>query len=578
MGRPDDAGDVPDTGADEGLDDATGSNLLRLVKDVEDEQLRLQLLMHALVTVAAELSIDGVLRRIVSVASTLVGAQYAALAVVDEGTDRRLRTFVHHGMSTEVVTAIGELPRGHGLLGVLIDDPRPLRLGDLATHAASSGFPEHHPPMRSFLGVPLRIRDKVYGNLYLTEKVGGGAFTEEDERVGIALAAAAGVAIQNARLYEKAEQRQAWLEATTEIVAQLAAEPSTQQALQGVADRARTLSGADVTWVAVGSRPRDLHLEVVSGPTVDLDALRRLPMRKSLASLVLRTGEPVVVEDLATDARAVDPSSVEGWPRLGPVMVVPLRSGTGVHGVLALGWQPHHAEAFREVDPALPASFAEQASLAIQLARARDDQQRLSLFEDRDRIARDLHDLVIQRLFAVGLGLQRTARTTSEADVTRRLEQAVDDIDDTIKDIRRTIFSLGSPGGGGDVQAEVERLVSRAAGTLKLHPTLRVEGPLRSLVGPDLASDLLAVLGELLTNVGRHAEATAVQVLVSVADDVVVRVRDDGRGMGEEILEGGLANLRQRARIHGGRLRVQSRPGAGTTVTWRVPLEREGAT
>jgi signal transduction histidine kinase len=285
-----------------------------------------------------------------------------------------------------------------------------------------------------------------------------------------------------------------------------------------------------------------------------------------------------VVEDLATDARAVDPSSVEGWPRLGPVMVVPLRSGTGVHGVLALGWQPHHADAFREVDPALPASFAEQASLAIQLARARDDQQRLSLFEDRDRIARDLHDLVIQRLFAVGLGLQRTARTTSEADVTRRLEQAVDDIDDTIKDIRRTIFSLGSPDGGGDVQAEVERLVSRAAGTLKLHPTLRVEGPLRSLVGPDLASDLLAVLGELLTNVGRHAEATAVEVLVSVADDVVVRVGDDGRGMGEEILEGGLANLRQRARIHGGRLRVQSRPGAGTTVTWRVPLEREGAT
>ena len=578
MGRPDEAGDVPDIGADEGLDDAAGSNLLRLVKDVEDEQLRLQLLMHALVTVAAELSIDGVLRRIVSVASTLVDAQYAALAVVDEGTDRRLRTFVHHGMSTEVVTAIGELPSGNGLLGVLIDDPRPLRLGDLAAHAASTGFPEHHPPMRSFLGVPLRIRDKVYGNLYLTEKVGGGEFSEEDERVGIALAAAAGVAIQNARLYEKAEQRQAWLEATTEVVAQLAAEPSTQQALQGVADRARTLSGADVTWVAVGSRPRDLRLEVVSGPTVDLDALRRLPMRRSLASLVLRTGQPVVVEDLATDPRAVDPSSIEGWPRLGPVMVVPLRSGTGVHGVLSLGWTPHHADAFREVDPALPASFAEQASLAIQLARARDDQQRLSLFEDRDRIARDLHDLVIQRLFAVGLGLQRTARTASEADVTRRLEQAVDDIDDTIKDIRRTIFSLGAPSDGGDVQAEVERLVTRAAGTLKLHPTLRVEGPLRSLVGPDLASDLLAVLGELLTNVGRHAEATAVEVLVSVADDLVVRVGDDGRGMGEEILEGGLANLRQRARIHGGRLRVQSRPGAGTTVTWRVPLVREGAT
>ena len=570
MGRPgDEASDVPDPGAD-----VDGAELLRLVADVQDEQVKLQLLTHALTTVAAELGIDGVLSRVVAVASELVGARYAALAVVDQGTERRLRTFVHHGMDAEVVTAIGEPPEGLGLLGLLIDEPTPLRLPEIAAHPASSGFPEHHPPMHSFLGVPLRIHDQVFGNLYLTEKVGGGEFSEEDERVGIALAAAAGVAIQNARRYEDAEQRQRWLTATTQIVALLAADPSTQHALQGVADRARSVSGADVTWVAVGSDPEELHLEVVSGPTIDLQALRRLPMRESLASIVLRTGESVVVEDLAADSRAVDPSSVGGWPRLGPVMVVPLRSGTGVHGVLSLGWSHHRVDDFRQVDPALPASFAEQASLAIQLARARDDQERLSLFEDRDRIGRDLHDLVIQRLFAVGLGLQRTARATSDPDVARGLEQAVGDIDDTIKDIRRTIFSLGALGGGDDVQAEVERLVTRAAGTWKFRPTLRIEGPLRSLVGPDLAPDLLAVLGELLTNAGRHAEASGVDVLVSVAHDVVVRVEDDGRGMGQDVFESGLGNLRHRARIHGGRLSVDPGPRGGTIVTWRVPLDR----
>ena len=292
-----------------------------------DQQARLRLLLDAVVTMAGDLTLDGVLARIVAIAGQLVDAQYAALGVLASGTGRGLRTFVHHGMDTEVVMRIGELPTGHGLLGLLIDDPRPIRLHDIAAHPVSSGFPPNHPPMRSFLGVPIRIRDKVFGNLYLTEKAGGADFTDTDQEVVVALAAAAGVVIENATLYEEAEHRQAWLTATAETVALLAGETEADHALQAVADRARAVSGADVSWVVTGADAASLRLEVVSGAPEDLDAMQRLRMEDSLASVVVRSGEAVAVEDVAADARAVDPSSIDGWPQLGPVVVVPLRSG-----------------------------------------------------------------------------------------------------------------------------------------------------------------------------------------------------------------------------------------------------------
>ncbi len=547
--------------------------VLNRVQGVLDEQARLRLLLDAVVTMAADLSLDGVLSRIVAIASTLVEAQYAALGVLDTGPQRRLRTFVHHGMNSDVVTEIGELPTGHGLLGLLIDEPRPIRLHDIAAHPASYGFPDHHPPMSSFLGVPVRIRDKVFGNLYLTEKAGGGDFTDDDETVVIALAAAAGVAVENARLYEEAERRQLWLRATAEITALLADASQGRDALQLVADRAREVSGADVSWVVAGADSETLELRVVSGVTADRGAMRDLPMHHSLAAQVVRTGEALAVRDLAADPRAVDPSSTLGWPRLGPAVVVPLGSGGGVEGALALAWTPAHAAGFDTVDAALPASFAEQAALALQVTRSREAQQRLDLLEDRDRIGRDLHDLVIQRLFAVGLSLESAAKVAQVPDVSARLERAVDELDGTIKDIRRTIFALGAMDTSTDVQTEIERIVDRAAATLKFRPTLRIEGPVRSVIGVLVAPDVLAVLGEALSNASRHADATAVEVLVSAGDEVVVRVTDDGRGMGEEVLESGLDNMRQRAHKHGGTFVVHSESGTGTTVTWAVPAD-----
>lgn len=553
--------------------DALLREVLARVHGLLDEQDRLRHLLDAVVAITSGLELDGVLLRIVRSASSLVGARYAALGVLSEGPERQLRTFVHHGMDGDVVDRIGDLPTGHGLLGLLFDDPRPLRLRDIAEHPASYGFPEQHPPMSSFLGVPVRTRERVFGNLYLTEKVDGQGFTETDESVVVALAAAAGVAIENATLYEEAERRQAWLSATAEITSLLANDTTPHQALQAVADRARSVSGADVAWVVSGSDPHDLHLEVVAGAPVDREAMDALPMEESLASLVVRTGVAVAVDDLSADPRAVDPSILEGWPRLGPVMVLPLRSGSGVEGVLSLAWTSERLDTFQRLDPALPSSFAEQAALALQLARSREDRRRVTLLEDRDRIGRDLHDLVVQRLFGVGLGLQSTTALLPEGDAAERLRMAIDDIDDTIKDIRRTIFALGTLESSTDLQSEVESLVERAAATMKLRLKLRFEGPVRTTVPPAVASDLLAVVSEALTNVGRHANASSVEVRVGVGADMLeVSVVDDGQGMPEDVLRSGLHNMRERAADHGGDLVVQSEAGLGTTLTWFVPL------
>jgi signal transduction histidine kinase len=536
-----------------------------------DREELLRLLLDAVVTMGADLSLDSVLQRIVAIAGELVEARYAALGVLSEAPDRRLRTFVHHGMPEDLVDEIGHLPRGHGVLGLLIDHPEPLRLRDINEHPSAYGFPDHHPPMSSFLGVPVRIRNKVFGNLYLTEKAGGADFTVADEEIVIALAAAAGVAIENARLYDEASRRQRWLAATAEISALLTAGDPTDDALQTIADRAREVAGADVAWIMAGQDRASLVLRATSGAHADAEAMRSLVLDRSLAGVVVETKAPVAVEDIASDPRALDVSSVFGWPSLGPAVVVPLRSGDQVDGALALAWSRERAEDYYSLDPELPASFAEHVTLALQIVRAREDRQRLALLEDRDRIGRELHDVVIQRLFAVGLGLQGTSRLTDRPDVTARLDQAVDDVDATIRDIRRSIFALASTDATHDIQAEVTRLVDRAAGTLKFRPALRFEGPVRTLVAGDVAPDVLAVLGEALSNASRHADARSVEVHLTAGEEIVLRVADDGRGLGGHVHESGLRNMRERAERRGGSLRVESAPGQGTTLTWSVP-------
>jgi signal transduction histidine kinase len=492
-----------------------------------DQQARLQLLLDAVVTISADLSLDGVLSRIVAIASRLVDARYAALGVLSAGRQRRLRTFVHHGISGDLAAEIGDLPTGHGLLGLIIDRPEPLRLHDIAEHPASYGFPEHHPPMSSFLGVPVRIRDRVFGNLYLTEKVGGGDFTAQDEEIVVALAAAAGVAIENARLYEETTTRETWALATAALGAALAEPDPADDPIADLVTQACDLAGADAAW----------------------------------AEVVTETGE----------ARVLAHSGAEDRGGEGPVLTVPFTPTAGASGTLSLAWSPEHEDRYHVLDTKLVAAFADQATLSLQLTEAREDQRRLAVFEDRDRIGRDLHDLVIQRLFAVGLGLQGATRLVQKPEVAARIEQAVDDLDATIKDIRRAIFGLSSLESAGDVQAEVTRLVDRAAATLKFRPSLSFEGPVRTLVPDDVVPDLLAVLAEGLSNASRHAEATAVQVVLEAGDQVVLTVRDNGRGMADAVAESGLANIRARAEQRAGSLTVQSGPDAGTALIWSVP-------
>lgn len=555
-----------------------GAEFEDLVREVQarmqgalDQQERLRLLLDAVVTIAGSLSLDGVLSRIVAIASRLVDAHYAALGVLGDASDKRLRTFIYHGISEDEAVEIGDLPRGHGLLGLLIDRPEPLRLHDIAEHPESYGFPPNHPPMHSFLGVPVRIRDQIFGNLYLTEKRDGTDFTADDEEIVIALAVAAGVAIDNARLYEEATRREAWLRATAEITALLSETTSDTDALQAIADRARDVAESDVAWIVAGSSPEDLRVRAIAGVEATREELSALQVRNSVARRVVETGEALFIPDLTQEPVSV--GGLSAWPLIGPAILVPLGSSASlVRGALALGWAPENADRHRAVGFELPSSFARQASLAFQVARAREDQQRLALLEDRDRIGRDLHDLVIQRLFAVGLGLQSTGRLSDRPEVSKRLDQAVDDIDATIKDIRRTIFALGAAENATDVQAEVTRLVDRAAATLKFRPELVFEGPVRTLVSADLVPDLLAVLGEALSNAGRHAFATSGSVRLTAGDEIVLTVIDDGKGMPAGVVESGLANIRQRAEQRGGSFVVESGEGRGTALRWTVPL------
>ncbi len=558
--------------------------LLQRVAGMVDDQTRLRLLLDAVVLMAADLSLDSLLSRIVQVASELAGARYAALGVLGSGPDHRLRAFVNTGVSDDDRALIGDLPSGHGLLGLIIDRPEPLRLHDIAAHPASYGFPAHHPKMSSFLGVPVRIRDKVFGNLYLTEKEDGSDFTPEDEAIVVALAAAAGVAIENARLYEESARREQWLAASAEITATLLGPVNRFDAVHIVADRAAEIARADLVWVLLREDENSPEFEVVGNQLPGAEAVDWKPALSDLVHQVLGSGETLVVEDVCARAvtdedvtpdpparRTSEPAAPTSNREVGPAIVVPLRTPTGTDGVLTLGWTRAHVDAFYEVDAHLPQSFAEQIALALQVARAHEDQEKLAVFEDRDRIGRDLHDLVIQRLFAIGLSLENTSRLAERPEVTDRMVRAVDDIDATIKDIRRSIFALSVAEESKDLRKAVTDLVERATATLGFRPKLTIEGPVDSTVDARTAPHLLAVLGEALSNASRHARATTVTVTLSVNDGIALTVADDGVGIRPDVAHSGLRNMVDRAQDLGGSCQIESEPGIGTVVHWTVP-------
>ncbi|MET8331475.1 GAF domain-containing protein [Streptomyces sp. NPDC005181] len=528
-------------------------------------------LLEAVLSVGRELDLAQVLRGIVEAAVELVDARYGALGVINN--QDRLSEFLTVGVDDEQRERIGSLPSGHGILGELIRHPAPLRLAELSDHPSSYGFPAHHPPMHSFLGVPIRVREEVFGNLYLTEKRSAREFDAEDEAVLSTLAVAAGVAIENARLYEEARRREQWNAASAEVTSILLSGASGTEVMKVIIERAMKIVSAEFGVMAVpsgdGGRLRNAL-------TIDADSPVRgdIPgLGENFVGAAFEAAEPLVSSDLAHDPRlGQDASRYEG---LGSAVAVPVGQRGSLRGVLLLARSGGRPE-FQPVEIAQLAGYAAQAGLAMEVADRRSDAEQIALLEDRDRIARDLHDLAIQRLFATGMTLQSALKFVQHPESAERLERAVNDLDDTIKVIRSTIFGLRTHEDGWRAHAVTSQMaaaIETAAPLLGFRPTLRVDGAIDAEVPRAVSGPLIAVLGEALSNAARHAAARNVDVRVeAAAGELTLTVTDDGVGVPPGVARSGLHNMEERAVALGGVFRQDAPPGGGTRIVWRVPL------
>ncbi|HET6706879.1 GAF domain-containing sensor histidine kinase [Amycolatopsis sp.] len=473
---------------------------------------RMDALPAAVLAFSAGLELETTLHRIVAAATGLVGARYGALALLDE--DGRTTGFAVTGVD------------GRG---------------------------------PAVLEVPLLVRGAVLGRLYLG---GEQPFTADDERAVDALAAAAGIAVDNARLYEESRSRQRWLEATGEISAELLGGTEVHEVLRLVATRAAELTGADDALIALPVSPGGaLAVTVCAGPDTEVLTGRRIPLDGSTSGAVLRDHVPRSVPGLAYGL-GVD---------LGPALVVRLRSGESTAGVLVAVRAPG-AALFDEHELQLVSAFADQAALALRDAESQAARRELDVVVDRDRIARDLHDHVIQRLFAVGLGIEGTRRRTDSPAVTARLTQHIDQLQDVIEEIRSAIFELhGRPGAGQGLRARLQNAITDATADSAIRATVRLSGAF-DRVPAELAEHAEAVVREAVSNVLRHACAAELAVTVSLDEDLLVEVSDTGIGMPEAVARSGLRNLAQRAAEAGGSLRLDRPAGGGTCLRWTVPV------
>ena len=532
---------------------------------------RVEALFEAVVAVGSNLDIEVVLRGIVECAVSLVDARYGAMGVIGDGG--RLAEFIPVGLTDAEIGRIHHWPEGRGLLGALIRDPKPLRIADLGAHELSSGFPAGHPPMTSFLGVPIRIRDEVYGNLYLTEKRDGGEFDAEDEVILVALAAAAGVAIENARLYDEARRQQRWLTASAEVTRTLLSGAGASEALALITARSLEMSGADLVLLALPTADgSQLQIEHAAGEGASEALGLMLPAGGSASGQVLSTGELLSVEHFSDDDRVA--RVARDLISLGPAILVPLGVAGNVRGVLTAGRQPG-AMPMAPAAADMLVTFATQAGIALELAEHRRQAERVAVFEDRDRIARDLHDLVIQRLYATGMSLQGAIGLIGSPEVAQRVNVAVDALDETISEIRSSIFALqarpeSKPPG---LRARILRVAEEMTGVLGFPPALQLDGRLDTDVPDDVSEHVLSVLREALSNAARHSGASKVDVIVRANAELSLTVRDNGSGIKQVTRRSGLSNLAERATRLGGSLRVGPIAAGGTELDWRVPLE-----
>lgn len=528
--------------------------------DVLGVQGRLRGLLRANAAVtAADLSLPVVLNCVVEAARDLLNARYAAIGVI--GRDGQLEAFVHSGMPRATVDLIGHLPHGNGILGLLIRDPFSIRLNDLAAHPASSGFPPGHPPMRSFLGVPIRVGDVVFGNLYVADRIDGDQFNAEDEQLATALTVMAGGAIANARLFAESEQRRRWLVASAAVTNQLLA-VGTEQPLSIVAEQALAAAEADFAILVLPHGDAKLIVAAGAGELATELVGRTTPLDDSLAGHAIRTGKATLVTDHGDSLTDVAFD-------IGPLIVVPLTAGHHARGALILGRLAGRTP-FTEADLTMAASFAVQAVVALEVVDSRDAQLQLSRMEDRDRIAADLHDHVIQELFAVGMGLQGLVSITEKPSHVARILEYINAIDQIISSIRTTIFEMRAdstdPSG---LKAQILDIACQHTVQLGYSPNLRFAGPLDVAVTGALAADTLAVIREATSNCARHAHATRLDISIDLTNCLLlVEITDNGRGIGTPSRSSGLNNMRRRAETHHGTLSITTPARGGTHLAW----------
>lgn len=544
--------------------DRTLSQLVDQARKVMDTQGRLRALMRANRAVVSHLELPKVLRTIVEAAVELVGARYGALGVIAEGGG--LEQFIHVGMDDDDVARIGHLPEGHGLLGALIDDPRPIRLSSIADDPRSVGFPDAHPPMTAFLGVPIMVRDAVYGNLYLTEPVAG-TFSEDDEQLARALADNAGFAIDNARLFAETAARQAWSASAAEMTAAILG-GDTVDAFDEIATRVKQLVAADAVTVLVADLER-MTVQIAApaagqeGPTVSV------PIANAQLRSAVEGSQPSRTEDIGPLAVLKD------W-QTGPALIVPF-DGEAKRPHVLLAHREAGSPPFTSFDLERTVTFTRQAGIAIELAGARADRQRVMLLEDRARIARDLHDHVIQQLFGTGLELQSIESAVGPGTLAERISGSVSSLDEAIAQIRTIIFALShSRDNGTSLRHRLLDIVHEVGGVLPEPATLSFTGPVDIVADPDVADDVAAFVREGLANVVRHAGARTASVAVTASsEDITATVADDGHGMGDTTGRSGLKNIRERARRRDGTLQIDTGDG-GTVLRLHLPVAGRG--
>lgn len=508
-------------------------------------------LISAVLELVSELRLAEVLRRIVRTASILVDARRGAVAVLD--VQDQVVELVEPGLQGD-----------QGSLAFLVSEGLPIGL-------LTSASPTQGEPAAFALGVPIRSRRGFRANIYTADKRDGAGFTSSDEALLVSFAAVAGAVIDNAQLYEEGQQRELWVALQSQIATALLAGVDIDQVLDLVARGARELTDADASTVLLYDGSSSMSLRAADGRVVHQLVGRMFPLDRTISGDVIETGEAVLLQHGSSSEATDEPLlCVEG---MGRAIFVPLVADGGTTGTLAVGRLAGRTP-LAQTDFWLLESFASQVSVALEYGRARTELQRLAVVEDQERIARDLHDTVIQQIFATGMSLQATAHRMSDAAAAERVQQAVDMLDRIIRDIRSAVFALGSPvRNNGGMRATISALASQMFEPSGVTPRLHFDGPVDTAIRPDAEEHVVATLREALSNVIRHARASRVDVFVHVGSEIVLRVADDGVGVGDHgAPRSGLLNLRARAEALGGEMLLTAPPTGGTTLEWRVPL------